>query len=334
MASVRDIALRAGVSAATVSRVINSDPGVSLPVRKKVLTAMNRARYVPKVTRRCIDNVAFAYTDVPTLGSPYDAALLQGLGERIDSDGLDLVIMDLRRSRLPRESFSQMFLRKGIRGAVLRTTARTRAICEEIASEGFPCVVLGERFDDPKVSYVDCESREASREAVEHLIALGHKEIAVCVNVVDDADHADRLAGWKTAMEQAGLMADERLILRLPARHDGGMQLMRRLRATTPMPTAVYITDPMTAVGAICEAQAMGVSVPRDLSIVGFDDSDMRGTVFPKLTAVCQNTRQIGLTALEALTVMIDPATPQSRLRRELNAELEIHDSTAPPTRE
>jgi DNA-binding LacI/PurR family transcriptional regulator len=133
MSSVREIASRLGVSVATVSRVINNDPRVSDAMRDRVLKAANQSRYVPKVGSRSTMNIALLYTDEPSLESPFDSALMQGMGERMDEFGFDLMILRGSRTRHAAETFTQMLMRKGVRGAVIRTTSRSRQVCEEIA---------------------------------------------------------------------------------------------------------------------------------------------------------------------------------------------------------
>lgn len=334
MSSVREIASRVGVSVATVSRVINNDPRVSEAMRERVLRAANQSRYVPKVGTRSTMNIALLYTDDPSLESPFDAALMQGMGERMDEFGFDLMILRGSRTRNPAETYTHMLMRKGVRGAVVRTTSRTRDVCEEIATEGFPAVVVGDRFDNPKVSFVSSDSRSGSREAIEHLLKLGHRRIAICTNVVDDSDHADRILGYTDAMNSLGITVDSRLIVRTPANRSGGKQIVRRLMAGSDHPTAVYMVDPMAAVGAMHELLDMGLKVPSDVSLIGFDDGELRHLMQPTMTAVCQDATEIGREAFGMLHSIINASGKPSVLRRTLPTVLEIHSSTAPPPRE
>jgi DNA-binding LacI/PurR family transcriptional regulator len=332
MANVRQIAKRAGVSITTVSRVLNNHPRVSIDARDRVLAATNATGYVPTVGRKSSTNIAFAYTGESSLGSPFDAALMQGMVRGMEEYAYDLMVLDVRRARLAHETYSQMFLRRGVRAAVLRTTAQTRHVCQAIADEGFPAIVIGDRFgdDEPNVSFVDCESRTPSREAVEHLIGLGHRRIAIAINIVDDSDHADRLAGWRDALAEHGIEPDDKLVIRAPAWRGGGVQVMRRLATMVDPPTAVYLTDPLTAVGAVNEARKMGVRIPEDLSVVAFDDAEVRFGLSPEMTAVCQDAAALGGEAFAALHRMVDAADGVPVIRRRLRAWLEIHDSTAP----
>ena len=331
MPNVRHIAKEAGVSITTVSRVLNNHPRVSQKAREKVLAAANEARYVAPVGKRSTSNIALVYTGESSLGSPFDAQLMWGMSAGLEEYGYDLVVLDAKRALQPGETYSQMFMRKGVRGAVLRTTGATRDTCLSITEEGFPAVVIGDRFEHPGVRFFYAASREPSREAMEHLIALGHKRIALCLNVVDDSDHADRSAAYEEALADHGLPLDRKLILRTPAHRQGGMQLMRRVASMADRPTALFITDPATAAGAIKEARPLGISVPADISIVGFDDGELRFDLCPEMTAVCQDTAAIGREALAALQHIIERRGGGEAARMSMSAWLEVHQSTGPP---
>lgn len=330
MSNVRSIARAAGVSITTVSRVLNNHPQVSPDVRRRVLAASNSAGYVPPTGRRSTSNIALLYTGDPSLSSPFDAAVVSGLYEGLQERGYDLLVLDAQRGRLAAESYTQMFMRKGVRGVILRTTAQTREVCQDIASEGFPAVVAGDRFDHPKVSYLYSDSRLSSREAIEHLLAQGHRRIAICVNVVDDSDHTDRLTAYRDALAAHGIAFDERLVLRLPANRQGGQQALRRLMAMPARPTAAFLTDPMVAIGAVAEAGKQNVRIPHDLSIVGFDDGEARYAVCPELSSVCQNARSLGRAAIDALVRLME-GVGDAPIRISMPTWFEIHASSGPP---
>jgi DNA-binding LacI/PurR family transcriptional regulator len=233
------------------------------------------------------------------------------------------------RTRQASETYTQMLMRKGVRGAVIRTTSRTRQACEEIATEGFPAVVVGERFDNPRVSFVSSDSRSGSRQAIEHLLKLGHRRIAICTNIVDDSDHADRILGYGDALLGAGMKVDPQLIVRTPANRDGGNQIVRRLWAGGKGPSAIYLVDPMAAVGAMHELFTMGIKIPDEVSLVGFDDGDLRYLMQPAMTAVCQDAAEIGREAFEVLHSIVNATGRAAVQQRVLPTVLEIHGSTA-----
>ncbi len=328
MASIRTIARKAGVSITTVSRVLNNHPQVSAGVRQRVLSVTHEAGYTPSVGKKSTTNIAILYTGENSIGSPFDGAILHGMRQGMEEHGYDLMVLDARRSRAPGETLSQMMLRKGVRGAVVRTTLPTREAAVELVDEGFPCVVVADRFEDDRVSYVYSDSAVASREAVEHLAQLGHRRIGIVLNMIDDTDHADRLAGYQQAIESMGIDVDPRLVFRTHANREGGVQLMRRLANRSDKPTALFLTDPMVAIGVLAEARTLGVRVPEDLSIIGFDDTDLRLLMSPGLTAVCQDAVAMGRKAFVALHGILEGE--RQAIRRALPTWLEIHQSTAP----
>ncbi|MBB6431265.1 LacI family DNA-binding transcriptional regulator [Algisphaera agarilytica] len=333
MSSVRQIAREAGVSITTVSRVLNNHPRVSQKARERVLAAANDARYVAPVSKRSTTNIALLYTGESSLGSPFDSQVMWGMSSGIEEYGYDLMVLDAKRSLQPGETYTQMFMRKGVRGAVLRTTLSTRHICLAIAEEGFPSVVVGDRFEHPSMRFIYSDSREPSREAIEHLIALGHTRIAICLNIVDDSDHADRLAGYEQALSDHDIPLDRKLVIRAHANRTGGEQLMRRVASMADRPTAIFITDPAAAAGAFKEARALGLNVPEDISIIGFDDGDLRFDIYPEMTAVCQDTGAIGQEAMTALHEVIENGPGETLpVRKARRAWLEVHHSTASPS--
>ena len=334
MATTREIAEQAGVSNTTVSRVLNNNPSVNAELRERVLDAANRMRYVASGGKRDSMDLAMVYVgDVSAgllLNSPFDIALLRGMAVKMQEHDYNLMIVDARRSKRNDETYTHFFHRKGIRGAILRTMSQSRETCEAIMEEGFPAIVVAERFDSPIANYVDNNSRKASYEGVSHLLEFGHKRIAFCTNDLEDNDHADRLQAYMQAHKERGIEVDSKLIIRTPASRDNGAKVLRRLMALVDRPSAVFIADPPLALGAFAEATKLGVSIPEQLSILGVDDSEERFDTYPNMASICQDTKQLGVVATEALIKLIrDPdAVP---LQHNLDAWLELHPSIGPP---
>jgi LacI family transcriptional regulator len=244
----------------------------------------------------------------------------------LESD-YDLKITHLRRDKSPKETYSQFFFRKGIRGAIIRSTSADRDVARLIGDEGFPAVVLGDRFDHPRLAFAYNESGTASTEGVEHLISLGHRRIAFAANDTDDGDHIDRLEAYRETTAEHGLR-DPQLEFRVPAHRLDGAQLMRKMMSINAPPTAVFVADPLTACGAINEARKLGLRIPEEMSILGFDDTDSRFSVEPTMTAICQDSRELGRLAFEMLVQRCEGL--HSEVPGELGkAWLEINHTTA-----
>lgn len=328
MSSVRVIAEQAGVSIATVSRVLNNDPAVKGQTREAVLSVASRVGYLRAREREMLHTIAFTYTQDRTLSHPFDSAVLEGTVRGAERAHMDVMVLSLQRDKRPDESYSAYFRRKGVRGVVLRTAAATRATCQAIADEGFPHVVISDRFDSPRVNFIDCDSKADSRRAVEFLISLGHKRIAFGMHNVPDRDHFDRLEAYREALEQAGLEIDERLVFRQPATLAGGATIMTVLLSSPQRPSAIFLADPALAVGAVNKAHELGVRIPDDLSVIGFDDTDMRFSVHPTLSAVCQDADVLGYEAARWLC----GEEKSANLRKIIPTYLEINGSTGAVT--
>lgn len=335
MASVRQIAKRVGVSVATVSRALNNDPGVNAATRDRVLAVANRAGYAPTMGKRLTTVVALAYPREPVRADygAFDNALLTGILRGVAEQRFDVQLVSIQRDKRADEAYTQFFHRKGVRGVILRSFQADRTLVRDVAAEGFPAVVVADRFpDDPGVNFIACDSRDDSRRAVAHLIHLGHRRIALAVHNVPDTDHLDRRAGYLEAHDDAGLRADPEMLIEIVASMDGGGAAIGRLLNLPDPPTAVFFTDPLATLGALRRCQELGVAVPQELSVVGFDDSDTRRHTWPPYTAVCQDAEMLGHEASLWLTrTLSGHASAPLRLVRP--TFLEINRSTAPPPR-
>jgi LacI family transcriptional regulator len=337
MTTVRGLADALGISPATVSRSLNNSPEVSEAVRDRVIAEAERRGYaLPKrrVRSQMIGLIFFNETSGPKF-SGYDGVVWGGVTRAAMSMKYDVRLID-PLDRGPSESFTTFTARKGVEGLVLRVDEGTRHVCSLIAQEGIPHIVIADRFDDDEaVNYLCCNSKAATRSAVEHLLHLGHTRIAVCHNYVLDTDHCDRIAGYKSALSDAGVEHDSELIVTTNADIGGGMAALNRLMSLPRPPTAIVFTDPALTVGAMRRALEVGISVPSELSIVGMDDERLRKMTHPVYTAVCQNAAELGQQAARWLCRRLahadsDGAGPPV-MRQSIEAFLEINQTTAAP---
>jgi DNA-binding LacI/PurR family transcriptional regulator len=330
--SVRKIAKQTRVSVATVSRALNNHPEIATETRERILKAANDVGYFGSVGKRVTTNIGLVYTSDMRF-SEYDAVLLSGILRGVGEQRFDVTIVNLERDKSDGETFTQFFMRKGLRGVILRTLARSRHICQAIADEGFPSVVVAEHFEAPSVNFICYDSRADSRRAIEHLISLGHRRVALSVHIVPDRDHDARRQGYLEALEAAAIEFDPELVVSVVADMDGGKSAINRLMSLPNPPTAVYFTDPLACVGAVARAHALGLRVPDDLSIVGFDDGDVRFRTWPVFTAVCQDAAQLGFEAALWLTRKLT-GVDGAAVRKEMSTFFEVHETTGlPPAR-
>jgi len=331
--SMRKIAKVSGVSVATVSRVLNNHPHVDDQTRERVLAAAGSAKYV-SISQRTQAVIGLVYPDeiVRADYGGFDLALLSGMLEGVNEQRYDVKIISVRRDKSVEETYSQFFARKGLRGIVLRTFEHTRQMVAAIASENFPAVVVADRFEQENINFVCTDSYGDSVRAVRHLIDLGHRRIALIAHAVADTDHNDRRRAHTAAHRDAGIEIDPSLIVSHYASADNGANAITHLMGLPKPPTAVFITDPLATVGALRRCLEMGVKVPSEVSIIGFDDSDVRLHTYPVCSAVVQDARILGVEAakwLSRITCGVEETPPVLRLIRQ--TRFEINQTTAPP---
>jgi DNA-binding LacI/PurR family transcriptional regulator len=333
MPSVRAIAAHLKLSPATVSRVLNNHPDVDESTRQRVLARINATGYVPRVGRRVTNVIALAYPDEPVRSEygSFEPSLLSGVMRGLQEQHYDLKLLSIRRDKSPDETYTQFFIRKGIQGVILRCVHLTSDMITQIAREGFPSIVVAARFEDPAVNFIHADSYPSSRRAVEHLIGLGHRRIVLAIHNVSDTDHADRRRGYEDAIAEADLPADQSLIMQLRDSLSSGEQVVDAILAMPDRPTAVFATNPMTALGIMRRAQERGVAIPGELSVVGVDDSDVRMHVWPRLTAVTQDASTIGYEAAAWLTRVVSQDERVRRCRRTIPTTFEVNGTTAAP---
>ena len=303
MSSVRQIANELGISVATVSRAINQRSGVSEETRRRVLEAAERFRYLPSTGSKPTNVIGLVYPEDPVksdLGD-FEAALLSGILRGVYEKKHDLTFISAARDKHVDESYTQFFHRKGVRAILMRSLGDT-SLVERISSENFPILLVADRSDDPHVNYIDSISYDTSKKAIEHLIGLGHRRIGLAIHSMLDTDHLDRQAGYHDALKSAGIAIDESLTVRAEANTAGGEIMLTALLSLPEPPTAIFFTNPMSTIGALHKCLRLGIKVPRDLSIVGFDDSVTRHQTFPRYTAVCQDAVALGVEAARWIT--------------------------------
>ncbi len=329
MTSVRDIAKKAGVSAATVSRALKNHPDISSATRRRVAVAANEAGYAMPVSavHKCCVGLIVDNHRALTL---YDCLLLNGIRRGLHAARLDVQFVDVTRDMTAAQSYTAFFQSRGLHGVIIPPGSKNRRLSLKIADESFPSVTIAERFDEPNVAYVCCDTSDASGRAIDHLIDLGHERIGLALPPFTDHDHEDRFKGYRQSLENHGVKYDESLVVRVDPTPEGGSAALNELLSKREPPTAIFFADPYPAIGALSRAQAAGLSVPGQLSVIGFDDGRMRRQVNPMLSAVCQPTEELGFEAsswiLGAIGGWIDKP-----IRRSLPATLEINQTSGVP---
>lgn len=300
------VAARAGVSRATVSRVVNGDPGVREVLAEKVRHAVDELGYVPNraarslVTRRH-DAVAVVIAEPETrvFADPFFALQLRGISKELTSHDVQLVLL-LTEGRDDHERVGRYLAGGHVDGALVFSLHLDDPLPGIIRRAGVPTVFGGrpgwplpgpDEPGGPGVPYVDCDNRGGAREAVRHLVGLGRTRIAHITGALDQTSAVDRLDGFRDALGDV----DERFVAEGDFTPAGGERAMRELLDRVPELDAVFAANDLTASGALRVLRERGRRVPDDVAVVGFDDMlAVAEQTEPPLTSVRQDIEQMG----------------------------------------
>ncbi|MGY1845098.1 LacI family DNA-binding transcriptional regulator [Modestobacter sp. SYSU DS0875] len=321
--TLASIAAAAGVSLATVSKVVNGKQDVAPATRAHVQKVLEQHNYVPlnrKAPESLLVDVVFTALD-----SPWAIEILRGVTE----SGLEVVVDALSQS--PGNDWVQQLIAGGRRGAIVVTSRLTPADQRRLGRSRLPVVVI-DPVDMPgqDVPSVGATNWAGGLSATEHLIELGHRRIAAIGGPEPYLCSRARLDGYRAALDRAGIAVDPQLLRHGNFHHEGGYEQARRLLELPDPPTAVFAGSDEQAFGVLEAARQAGRSVPRDLSVVGFDDLPMARWSSPPLTTVRQPLADMGRMAGRVLTELITGGELATQ-RVELATHLVTRASTAPP---
>lgn len=326
-ATIYDVASRAGVSIATVSRAINRSEGVSESTREKVLDATRELGYLPDRTARSLSrssrDVGTLAVAVPTFTTPFHTELLKGIRARTGNLDIDLLLCDLEWER-PEDSLRR-FLRRGtIDGLVVAGLPPESALAEELGQAQMPTVLIGERSSE--LDSFNWNGVEGAQAATEHLIDQGHSRIGLITTHCEGATRTSRARGYRRALLKAGLEPQDRWVATgQTEKHAGfseeaGREAMKALLKDAPELTAIFACSDVQAIGAWRALRESGNQVPSDMALVGYDD--VKVSRFVGLTSVSQNVKKIGREATELLIRRLNGEGSEATVSRKVDTTL------------
>lgn len=312
------VALRAGVSRATASRVLRGAANVSEEARSAVLQAADELNYTVNraaralVTRRS-DSVAFlvAETEDRLFRDPYFLGILRGAQAQTAAAGLQLMFA-VASTPAEVSKFESYALGGHVDGVLLISLHGDDRLPKHLERHGVPTVLNGRPISgDPGLFYVDSDNADGARIATEYLLADGRRRVATITGPMDMGAGHDRLAGYRAALRAAGLPDAPELVAHGDFTVEGGARAMRELLRTAPDLDAVFAASDLTAIGAIGVLAEHGLDVPDRVAVVGFDDVREAGLSRPPLTTVRQPIEQLGRTMAHVLLDRINNRTSE-----------------------
>lgn len=299
--TLRDIAQRVGVSVTTVSRALGGYEDVAEETRERILRAAEELGYYPSVTARQLqkrrtDTIGFV---IPTFGprfsDPYFSELLAGIGNEAARHSFD-VLVSTRSPDSPEEDEAYRRLVDGRRvdGVLVVRTRIEDSRLSYLMQRGFPFVAFGRSHANEDFPYLDVDGHKGLRDAVQHLIDLGHERIAYISAPLNLNFAIHRLAGYRQTLQEYGLAYDENLVVVGYLTEEDGYRAAHRLLSNDATPTAIAVANDLMALGAMRAAHERGLRVGHDVAITGFDDIPLAAHSHPPLTTVRQPIYDIG----------------------------------------
>jgi LacI family transcriptional regulator len=333
MATVRDVATRAGVSVATVSRVINETSPVSDKLSARVLAAVDELGYQPNRLARSLrrGETQTLGLIVPNIADPFFAEMARCVENAGTERGYSVIVCSADHN-VERELFYVRLLSERQVDGILFVAAQLgKEQTRGVLNQGVPVVVVDRAMPGLGVDSVLVDNLCGGWLATRHLIELGHHRIACITTSLDTGPFVERYEGYRRALDESGLPVIETLVVRSPQAydmHERGYEAACNLLSASELPTALFVCNDLMAIGALNAAADRGFQVPGDVSVVGYDDIYVASLVRPALTTIAQPVAETGALATSMLLERVrDPDLPPRNVV--LEARLVLRGSTA-----
>ena len=330
-----DVARLAGVSRATVSYVINNrtdgNVRISEETRRRVLDAVEELGYQPNRLARSLrrGHTHIIGMIVPDSTNPFFAEVARGVEDTSFEQGYSVILCN-SDGNLDKEVFyTNVLAERRVDGILFVAAGISTEQIRDLQARRMPVVVVDREIPDVAVDSVLTDNARGGELATRYLMDLGHRCIGCIAGPSDVTPSAERVTGYRQALDESGIPVDEALIVKGDFQYESGYQAAHQLLAVDDPPTAIFACNDLMAVGAISAAVEVGRRVPADLSVIGFDDVGLASFANPPLTTVVQPKYEMGVIAATMLLErMHEPEIPPRR--RMLDTSLLVRRSTAP----
>jgi LacI family transcriptional regulator len=308
MPTIRDVAKLAGVAPITASRVISNSGYASDEVRQRVNQAVDQLGYVPNFLARSLRSkrtrtLALVLTDIT---NPFWTTVARGVEDAASEEGYHVIFCNTDESASKQESYLEAMIQKQVDGILLVPARSKESPIKFLHQQNVQVVLLDRRLPDMEADVVRCDSNGGAYQLVQLLLKLGHRRIAILSGPSGVSSADDRVAGYQHALQEVGLETKDQLIIYGEFSLESGYQMTHDLLAMTPRPTALFASNNFIAIGALKALHDAGVTVPEEMSVVGFDDLPAAIVVEPFLTVAFQPAYEMGRRATKRLLECLD----------------------------
>lgn len=312
MTTIHDVAAHAQVSTSTVSHVLNNTRFVDPQKKARVLLAVETLGYRPNSLARSLRSRGTGTIGllVPDNSNPFFADLARAIEDVSFAQGYSLMLCNSDGDDRKEASYINVLLSKQVDGLILIATSNHSDHLSAIHKAGVPVVVVDRELDDPAVDQVLVDNEHGGYLAGQYLVRLGHRQIACITGLRDLTPSAKRLVGFRRALAESGLVLPPANIVSGDFRYSGGEAAMQTLLERSRDWTAVFAINDLMAIGALNTLQRSAIAVPRDVSLIGFDNILQSAMMLPAITTIGQPIADIGRSSA---TLLIERITGQVR---------------------
>jgi LacI family transcriptional regulator len=329
---IREIAKRAKVSTATVSRTINRVPTVDPQLAKRVWKVVEELGYYPNTQARALvsGRTRIFGLIVSDMTNPFFPEIVQSFEDVAVEHGYEILLTSTVHDPKRMEGSVRRMIERRVEGVAILTFGMEESLLEGLRFRKVPLVFIDVGPPLPHVCNIKIDYQRGIRQAVQHLAALRHERIAFIAGPLHLPSAVTRKAAFESSLREIGMRVEPDLILQGDHTMEGGMRAYDELSKKSSRPTAVMCSNDMTAIGVIREAYERGVSVPQELSVVGFDDIRLSRFFIPPLTTIQMSQVEIARLAFKALVTEVERETPSPKgTEYVLNTDLVLRKSTA-----
>ncbi len=333
--TIRDIARIANVSRSTVSLVLNNSDKVSEKTRKKVLAIIKKVGYHPNYIARSlvskksytigviVPKISHLFTDL------FFAETISGIIDTLQSKKYDVMLQVADEEYIKSKAYFKIFKEKRVDGGIFVGNLNTDYYIKEVVDAHYPVCLVNNSILG--ISRVVADNVTGTYEALEHLVKLGHRRIGFIKGLDEVTAGVDRYLGFKWAREKFGLDKDENLIVFGNFSEQSGYEAMKQLLNLKPLPTAVFASNDMMAIGAMKAIKEARLKIPEDISVIGADNNILSKYVEPKLTTIDQQMYLMGQKAVELMFEIINEKKYTEPVEIIVPTKLIIRESTGKP---
>lgn len=317
VATVKEVAERAGVSTATVSRALSGTGSVREPVRARILEAAQELSYRPNRAARDLRVRSSRAVGVliPDIENPFFTSLVCGIEDVLGKTDYSLLLASYNEDPDQEERRLEVFRADGVRGLIFAASRSPSRLYTELGRAGMALVAASRDVTRLPVDQVTVANQDGAYAATSHLIHLGHKRIGMINGPLELTTARDRQAGYEQALHEAGMTLDESLVMHSVFKQAGGYSAMQQLLSSANPPTAVFAGSNLLTLGALQAIHERHLAIPDEIAIVGFDEMPWAMSLRPPLTTVAQPAFDVGRTAAELLLARVrEPSMPRRQV--------------------